>query len=27
LNEEDKIILKNELTRIISQLNALSPGL
>ena len=27
LNEEDKLILKNELTRIISQLNALSPGL
>ena len=27
LNEEDKLILKNELKRIISQLNALSPGL
>tara|TARA_B100000287_G_scaffold410915_1_gene439855 strand:- start:613 stop:1104 length:492 start_codon:yes stop_codon:yes gene_type:complete len=27
LNEEDKLILKNELTRIISHLNALSPGL
>ena len=27
LNEEDKTILKNELSRIISQLNALSPGL
>ena len=27
LNEEDKLILKNELTRIISQLNALSPSL
>ena len=27
LNEEDKLILKNELTRIISQLNALSPGM
>tara|TARA_B100000965_G_scaffold55446_1_gene41914 strand:- start:120 stop:611 length:492 start_codon:yes stop_codon:yes gene_type:complete len=27
LNEEDKLILKNELTRIISKLNALSPGL
>ena len=27
LNEEDKLILKNELARIISQLNALSPGL
>ena len=27
LNEEDKLILKNELKRIINQLNALSPGL
>jgi uncharacterized membrane protein len=27
LNEEDKIILKNELSRIISHLNTLSPGL
>ena len=27
LNEEDKLILKNELTRIISHLNALSPGI
>ena len=27
LNEEDKLILKDELKRIISQLNALSPGL
>ena len=26
LNDEDKIILKNELKRIINQLNALSPG-
>lgn len=27
LNDEDKIILKNELKRIINQLNALSPGI
>ena len=27
LNEEDKLILKNELSRIISHLNTLSPGL
>ena len=27
LNDEDKLILKNELKRIINQLNALSPGL
>ena len=27
LNDEDKLILKNELKRIISQLNTLSPGL